>query len=312
MPNLPSKLLPVMAAALLIGGCSRTPPDEEVLVRVNDRTVSVAEFHRAFNRMASSLGDPPENSARRTQGQVAFLDQTIEHLLVADAAERMGVGVSTAELRAEVEKLTAGFEPGVFEKMLADRYVDRPTWEEDVRRRLLARKAIAKALGEKVRVSEEEARAYYEEHASDYSHPREVHARQILVKNEALAQEIRKKILRGASFDEMAREHSLSPDARDGGDLGFFAAGTMPSEFDNEVFRLRPRQLSRVVVSPYGYHLFWVDEIREPRTVPFEEARDEIISRLRERKLQEAYRKWVQELRGKAEIEIHYERLNQS
>ena len=62
----------------------------------------------------------------------------------------------------------------------------------------------------------------------------------------------------GEDFAKVAKEHSLSPDREQGGDLGFFAKGEMPPEFDAIVFKLAPGRISDLVQSDYGFHIFLV------------------------------------------------------
>ena len=73
----------------------------------------------------------------------------------------------------------------------------------------------------------------------------------------------------------MARQAGTSPDARGGGDLGWFSKGTMPKVFDDTCFSLQTGKLSGVVASPYGYHVFKVLGRRGPRTRKFEDVKAE-------------------------------------
>ena len=86
----------------------------------------------------------------------------------------------------------------------------------------------------------------------------EATARHILVDNEALCEELKTKILDGADFGDVAREHSSCPSGRRGGDLGSFGPGQMVKEFDDVVFSANLDEVQGPVKTQFGYHLLEV------------------------------------------------------
>ncbi len=86
----------------------------------------------------------------------------------------------------------------------------------------------------------------------------EATARHILVDNETLCEELKTKILDGADFADVAREHSSCPSGRRGGDLGSFGPGQMVKEFDNVVFSADLNEVQGPVKTQFGYHLLEV------------------------------------------------------
>ena len=136
-----------------------------------------------------------------------------------------------------------------------------------------------------------------------------MHARQIVVATEEEADALRSRILKGEDFEELARVHSLSPDAKEGGDLGVFSKGQMPEEFDQVVFRYRSGTRSKVVQSPYGFHLFKVEERFPPRSPDLEEVRDEISSRIFLKRQEAFFKEWMDSLKKQAKITIFPENL---
>ena len=109
----------------------------------------------------------------------------------------------------------------------------------------------------------------------------------------------------GKKFADLARRYSLSADAKVGGDLGFFPRGQMPSAFDAVVFNLRPGQVSDVVSTEYGYHLFRVIEFKPARKRDFSEVRDQVEARIVKLKEAEAHEAFEHELQTKAKIRIN-------
>ena len=89
-----------------------------------------------------------------------------------------------------------------------------------------------------------------------------VHASHILVKAEQEAFEILFDLERGASFADLASQHSLCPSKKRGGDLGWFGRGQMVEEFEDAAFSLEKGKVSRPVKTKFGYHLIKVEEMK--------------------------------------------------
>jgi peptidyl-prolyl cis-trans isomerase C len=86
--------------------------------------------------------------------------------------------------------------------------------------------------------------------------------------------------------------------------LGYFGPGERPTEF-NPVFNMEVGSVSAVIKSPYGYHIFKLEDKIEPRQVPFAEARFEILQALEQKKSEENYQKWIKELKGRSKVKIN-------
>ena len=77
---------------------------------------------------------------------------------------------------------------------------------------------------------------------------------------------IRSELLKQPSrFEEIARSESISPEAANGGAMGFFEKGMLPQEMEEVVFSLKVNEISPIVESPYGFHLFKVTQKRKAR-----------------------------------------------
>lgn len=88
----------------------------------------------------------------------------------------------------------------------------------------------------------------------------QIRASHILVEDQEQAEDLKKQIDEGASFDTIARQHSLCPSKRNGGDLGWFGKGQMVKPFEEAAFRLTPGQVSNPVKTQFGFHLIKVTE----------------------------------------------------
>jgi len=106
-----------------------------------------------------------------------------------------------------------------------------------------------------------------------------------------------------ADFAQLAREHSQDASARNGGDLGWASPGLFVPEFEEAMNSLAPGKVSEPVVSRFGVHLIQLVERRQATLSPREQ-REVARNMLREKKLDEAYAQWAQEIRGRAYVEF--------
>lgn len=138
------------------------------------------------------------------------------------------------------------------------------------------------------------------------------HARHILLRTgpqlsesaaAARLAEYRRRVQSGlADFAALAREHSQDGSSKDGGDLGWATPGRYVPEFEQALNALKPGDISEPVVSRFGVHLIQLLERREAKLTQREQ-RDMARDTVREKKLDEAYATWAQELRGRAYVE---------
>ncbi|MEK7703640.1 MAG: peptidyl-prolyl cis-trans isomerase, partial [Myxococcota bacterium] len=150
----------------------------------------------------------------------------------------------------------------------------------------------------------EEIETYLKEHAEMALEPEQVRVRQIVVKTEEDAAMVQRELRSGMTFEDAAMKYSLTPDGKAGGDLGFFARGVMPHVFDETCFGLKANELSKIIPSEYGFHLFKLIDRRPERQRPVEQVRDQIETILRREKERDAQHKKIEELRRANKIVI--------
>lgn len=145
------------------------------------------------------------------------------------------------------------------------------------------------------------------------THVEQSHARHILLRpgpqlSEAAARQrladFKRRIEAGqADFAQLAREHSQDASAASGGDLGWANPGLFVPEFEEAMSNLAPGRISEPLTSRFGVHLIQLLERRRATLSPAEQ-REATRSLVREKKLDEAYAQWAQEVRGRAYVEL--------
>ncbi|WP_139905961.1 peptidylprolyl isomerase [Clostridium thermarum] len=173
---------------------------------------------------------------------------------------------------------------------------------ENIKRELLTQYAIHKVLSQTV-VTDEEAGKFYKDNMSLFLQQDGVSARHILVSELDQANEILSKLKNGMDFAEAAATYSTCPSKERGGELGFFTKGRMVPEFEEAAFGLEVGEISEPVKTQFGYHIIQVMEKKPACLKSLEEAKPEIIERLKNQKQNQIYGAYVESLKKKYTVE---------
>ena len=302
----------LLCVLALFAGCSSEPAVQKVgpLIKINDQEISKTEFLAAFEK--SLQKDQPLSGIEREELQRSFLVQLIDRELIHGEARRLNITLTDADLETALQSYRQDYPGSSFDEMLQERGLTLAFWRQELKESLIMEKLLDQAVYSKVTVTDAEVSAYFEANRDQFDRPAQVRARQIVVAEEAEGQEVLALLRQGQPFAEVAAKHSLSPDAQQGGDLGFFGRGEMPPEFDEIVFDLPVNRLSELVKSEYGYHIFMVEEKRKAARLSKKEATEEILSILEGRKKEELYLGWLQEMRARAVIAVDWAQLEEN
>jgi parvulin-like peptidyl-prolyl isomerase len=247
--------------------------------------IAISEFKRYLERNAGTdlaqLG--PEVAS-------AMLDQYVEEIVLSEYAATHGVEIPAEKIAAAV-RTEAG--STVIEK------------RDEMRRQ----KLIADLASNVSQPSEAELRAYYEQHPSEFRSGEEVHVRQILVHDEATANDIAARLKKGESFEELSRQYSLAPNAKKGGEIGYVSRGELPKMFEDEIFALKPGSSTGVIRTENSFHIFHVDERRPPGVIDVATAAPVIRERLRDDGIRENIAQTVARARAEMPIAVLTKRL---
>ena len=162
---------------------------------------------------------------------------------------------------------------------------------------LLTKFAINKAI-ENVKISDEEAKAFYDENPDTFVSGQSVTASHILVDSEEKAAEIKADIDNGSiSFEDAAKQFSSCPSKENGGNLGAFGHGQMVKEFEDAAFSAEIGVVTAPVQTQFGWHLVLVTDKSESTVMPFEEVKEQLKEQLLAEKQQKAYVSKINQLK---------------
>lgn len=280
--------LAILCTGLAAAGCDRGPSDETWVASVDDVSITLGGFRRAVE---ARVQDDP--SLRRDDIINEELNRIVSQQLILNRAEKVGIEV----LDEDIDRRMRQIHGEDFGEIEAD-------YREEVRLQMALDRTQLLDLADRVRVPESKLVLYYEEHRDEYSLPERVQLRQIVVEEETRALELRQRLIDGADFAALAAEHSLAPEASGGGLLPPFGRGEMPEAFER-AFDLSPGELSGVIESPYGFHVFRMEERLKPTTPEYGEVRARIMLELERKRLEDLRRDWLRSLRRDADIQIN-------
>ena len=255
-------------------GVSLSYAAQKILARVNGEPITEEDIQDALEVFPPQLRAIVETHPELKK---KLLEDLISQKLLVQQMKKEGVK-EDAEIKRKVEKY---------------------------REALLLQKFI-KGKFANIKVTDKEAKAYYEAHKDEFTVPERVKVRHILVKDKKEAEKIRKELLKGANFAELAKKYSIDKaSAVKGGELGVLKRSDVIKEFGDAVFSLKKGQISEPIKTRFGYHIVQVEE-KYPREVkPFSEVKSEIKTRLLEKKKEEAFKKYVEQLKAKAKVEVY-------
>ncbi len=272
----------VVAMALCFTGACSPPDPLAPVANIGDETIAVGELQATF--LAEMAGYPQEiqkNSNTRKRLLRRTLDEMIDRRLLLQAALQAGTGVEDSELNAEVRKYKSQYTEWNFQKALQESGITPEAWLQRKKENLLIKKYLDHLSSTAQPVTADGVKTYYETHPTEFVRQESVRVRQIVTDTKEKAESILRRLRNGENFAKLARDLSLSPDRKQGGDLGFIGKGSFPREFE-VCFQMNPGEISPIIPSSYGFHLFKVLEKNSEAPMPLKEVEGRIALKLRQ------------------------------
>lgn len=260
------KVVALAAAAMLFGALPAFAAADTTVAIVNGTKISKKDVDNAIKELGQKL-----EGVDKKQVFPLVVDQIINEKLLDDASTAAKIDESD-DFKKRVEILKA--------QLVKQMYFER----------LL-----------KSKVSQEQVKAAYAKFEKENKGKVEVHARHILVPSEEEAVQAIKDLDAGAKFEEIAAKRSSGPNARSGGDLGWFLKDEMIPAFSDVAFKMKPGTYSKTPVkTELGWHVIKLEEKRERQVPKFADVELAIRSQLS----QQALKAVVSDLRAKADVQL--------
>ncbi|MBI3986824.1 MAG: peptidylprolyl isomerase [Lentisphaerae bacterium] len=286
---------------------------------VNGHPIAPGEIEREFQRLRKVF---TSRMPERELDLDALRDQAkqvaIGRRLLLEEALRRNIEPDEGALEREIESLRKqlGGE-AAFEEHLRRRGTSLEAFRGELSAAALVDRLVSRLAADATEPTEDDALNYFELHADEFVKTDCVRIRHILVKADAkkpgsretarkTIEALRKQILDGANFAELAARFSDCPTGeKSGGELGEFGRGQLTPDCEKAVYEMDVGGVSEPVASPLGYHLFRKDEHHHGTVpLPFDAVKGSILRVLRETERNKTVELFVERLKNGAEIDF--------
>jgi parvulin-like peptidyl-prolyl isomerase len=234
-----------------------------------------------------------------------LFDNFTDEKILLQAAQNLNLTLTSEEKKQYLEKLADEFKSGN-SKVSIDELDTKILFD-----RLLIQKYTYE-LVRGVEIQDQEVKDYYRLHKKEFLHPERVKVSQILLESEDKAIEVYEKVKGGSeeNFKEVARKESVGLEGPKGGEMGIFEMGQLPFEMEKVIFSLKEGEISPVVESSYGYHIFRLDKKFGAELVSEEDAMPEIKTKLLNQKIKDRLSEHIEELKKNLEWTVYPHNLS--
>ena len=262
--------------AIAISGCARKQdPQNNVLARVSNRVITEKDLKAKIAKM------PPYYQNIVSKNPKRYVEEIIVEMLCYEEGVRKGI-----DRDKEVKELIS-----------------------EAKKKIVMAKLVKNEVEDKVVVTEDEMKKFYDVHKDEFKTPEMWRASHILVGTEKEAGEMLDKLAKGERFEDLARVHSTDATASRGGDVGFFRAGQLVPDFEKAALKLEIGQTSGIVQTQFGYHVIKLTDKKEPGVKTYPEAKRAIEAELKKQKQAELFNALVLNLKNKYGVEVNEDAL---
>lgn len=300
----------LVAALSLAAACGRCGSGPSTAVDPATRTVALVQGEpitgEAVRReLAQSFEGDAALEGRPEVARRRILDGLIDRALLLQEARARSIVVGEDQVERAFLRVRSEYPGSHFDDLLAKERLSQSELRARLKEQLTIEKLFRDEVFPQIRVTDAEVERHYTENVQEFQAPEMVRVSQIVVTTREEAVQLRDRLRREPqAFAELARRHSVAPEGRNGGDLGYIARGSgFPEVFDT-CFTLPRNVASEVTPSPYGFHIFKVTDRKPAQRQTLEQVRGQIVERLGREKRARAQAEYVAALRKKAKIEI--------
>jgi parvulin-like peptidyl-prolyl isomerase len=286
----------------------------EVIAIVNGDTVSSKDLQVLAYTTTPGASDSLKSRAFNNM----LLDQIIDRVVFTQEARAVGVTVPDSLVNALMNQFMMHFEGQMADKMKEVGLV-AADFRKSIHRDLMIRAYVQQKLEPSIAVEEADVRAFFDQNTSMFAGVDSVRCRHIIMMfspadtDDARAErrkkmeEIRQRAVKGESFERLAQQYSQDGSAQFGGDLGYFARGTMVKEFEDVAFSLKKGQISSVVQTQFGLHVIQCVDKKAPAPANYDNAKPQIEAMMRQQRLGTELQNRLKKSRDAAIITRNYD-----
>jgi parvulin-like peptidyl-prolyl isomerase len=268
--------------------------------------------------------DPSNVQLRKALDEITpqIIVDAVDEMLIVQRGKELGYKLSDEQFKSVVDNIRKENKIETEEQFQAALKSENMTMVDlrrNLERSMIVQRVQQNEVMTKIGVTDDEARAYYDAHMSEFTTAPTVTLREILVAipsdpkgvnvgaDEAAlarAQEIRRRLATGGeNFEKVAGEISDSSSKANGGLIGPLSVNDIAPELRRMIEKMKPGEVSEPVRINRGYQLLKLETITATQVMPLDQAREQISERVFTDKRKVEFQKYIQKLRTQAIIE---------
>jgi peptidyl-prolyl cis-trans isomerase C len=243
------------------------------------------------------------------------LDNLIDAEVLYQQSQKEGVKVDDQVINEQIETIKKRFpDEAAYKKALEGMDFSEKEIRAEIQRSLAINQLLDTNVRQKITVTEEESKKYYDNNPNLFKQPEQAKASHILIKVAPDAEEskkiqarkkietVQKKVRQGEDFGLLAKANSEGPTAQREGDLGYFSRSQMVKPFEDAAFALNVGEVSGIVETQFGYHLIKLTDKKAARTIPYKEVQLRLEQNLKREKEKTEIQGYIENLKKSAKI----------
>jgi parvulin-like peptidyl-prolyl isomerase len=316
----------MMAVSSAFGETKKNQKEEKVAV-VNGAPIEIDEFNgEVFLIQKTVLGlGKPLSCEQVSLIRKEVLESMIRRELLYQAARKSGIKPDENAINKDISSLKQQFSGETeYKNELSRRGINEEVLRARMIRNSLVQKYVDKEFTDKVNVTDKEIQDYYQKNIDLFKQPFQTRVSQIFIQSDPKGGDSRKKELRGKAekilknlkddqdFADLAREYSDGPTKNKGGDLGYLRKGQLEKQFESKIFALKKGEITDVIETEYGFHIFKVTDIKPETILAYENVKEKVKKFLVDEKIKQEADEYARKLREKTDVKILLPELNQT
>ncbi len=292
----------------------------DIVVTVNGLEIGKKNYWRILNNIKDNIQRRGKVFTKDTYDSVKknVISSLVNSELLFVESKNNNITVDNSKVEVQFTLLHSQFgSEDEYEAFLKKKDVTTEQIKKDIHRGMAINKFLEEKIVNDIKVTEDDAKKYFEENKEKYKRPELVKASHIIMlltkdDDEAKVAETNKrmdeilaKVKAGGDFAELAKEFSEGPSAPQGGELGLFPRGSMVKEFEEAAFALKTGETSGIVRSHFGLHIIKVTDKKEAGIPEYGEVKEKLIENLKQTAKSKTVEKYVKGLNDKADIKIN-------
>jgi len=283
---------------------------DKIVAIVDSDIITLVELNKKTsayrNKIEAATYSDDQKQKMIQEINVKVLNSLIDNSLTQQEAKKYRISVSDNAIDNAVKNMMDSRSMSLeqLEKALARDGLTLTEYRKNIKKQILRNKLINHAVKSKVVVLESDMKLYYNNHTENYSGQKKYYLRNILMNKEDKIQEISSQLDTKKDFKELAKQYSIAPNAKDGGDLGLFDIQNFPDNIRTEIAKLKKGQFTDIITTPQGFQIFYIEDIVFDGGKTYDQARDEIHKILYNAQAEKKFTTWLESLKKNAHIKI--------